>query len=518
MSRSRAMRRIRQAIRRQIEETQPDHPMVSRRQVLKVTGLALGGALLGGRLRASSFIGSAAPRIGIVGAGIAGLVAALTLQDAGVPCTVYEASGRIGGRMYSNHAFWGDGQTSEWCGEFIDSVDVTMRSLAARFGLTLADVNAAEPDASQDTNYFLGGYYTEPELAHDTRHITPILAAQNKAIGNLATYNHYTKTGYYFDNLSAYDWIENYVPGGHGSRLGEYLDVAVATENGLDTSLQSSLNLIFPLDSDERFHIQNGNQQLPAAIAASLPKGTVRLGCRLSAVATDGDAQVTLTFSTASGARSEVFDYVILALPFSVLRGLDFSQAGFDPLKQQAIQQLGYGTNSKLVLQFNDRYWNGKGAWPGLSDGFIQTDLPFQTTWDSSRAEPGPDGLLTDYTGGTPGAAYQPQGPYTTSRSSSVTTGYAQQFLEQLEVVWPGVSSHYTGLATLSYPTGDLNLLGSYSTYKVGQYTQFGGYEKVRQGRIYFAGEHTSYDYQGFMEGGAISGVRAGTEVLAALG
>jgi len=106
MSRSRAMRRIRQAIRRQIEETQPDHTMVSRRQVLKVTGLALGGALLGGRLRASSFIGSAAPRIGIVGAGIAGLVAALTLQDAGVPCTVYEASGRIGGRMYSNHAFW----------------------------------------------------------------------------------------------------------------------------------------------------------------------------------------------------------------------------------------------------------------------------------------------------------------------------------------------------------------------------------------------------------------------------
>jgi len=44
---------------------------------------------------------------------------------------------------------------------------------------------------------------------------------------------------------------------------------------------------------------------------------------------------------------------------------------------------------------------------------------------------------LTDYTGGTPGAAYQPQGPYTTSRSSSVTAGYAQQFLEQLEVVWP---------------------------------------------------------------------------------
>jgi monoamine oxidase len=512
------MRRIRQAINRQIDEIQPDRPLLSRRELLKVTCLALGGALIGGRLRAESIVGSAAPRIGIVGAGIAGLVAALTLQDAGVNCAVYESSGRIGGRMHSNHSFWRNGQTSEWCGEFIDTVDHTMRNLAARFGLTMVDVNAAEPRGSVDTNYFRGGYYTDAELNRDMKRVTPILVEQNQAIGPVAVYNNYTPAGYYFDHLSAYDWIETYVPRGHGSRLGQYLDVATVTENGLDTAQQSALNLIFPLDSDERFHIQNGNQQLPAAIAASLPKGTVRLGCRLSAVATDGDAQVTLTFSTASGARSEVFDYVILALPFSVLRGLDFSQAGFDPLKQQAIQQLGYGTNSKLVLQFNDRYWNGKGAWPGLSDGFIQTDLPFQTTWDSSRAEPGPDGLLTDYTGGTPGAAYQPQGPYTTSRSSSVTAGYAQQFLEQLEVVWPGVSSHYTGLATLSYPTGDPNLLGSYSTYKVGQYTQFGGYEKVRQGRIYFAGEHTSYDYQGFMEGGAISGVRAGTEVLAALG
>jgi monoamine oxidase len=241
------------------------------------------------------------------------------------------------------------------------------------------------------------------------------------------------------------------------------------------------------------------------------------LGWRLAAIGADGDGTVTLSFSTASGARSEVFDYVILALPFSVLRGLDYSRAGFDPLKQQAIRQLGYGTNSKLVLQFDARYWNGRGAWPGISDGFIQTDLAFQSAWDSSRAEPGPDGLLTDYTGGGQGASYRPSGPYTTSRGSTITAGYAQQFLDQLNVVWPGVSGHYTGLATLSYPTGDPNLLGSYSTYEVGQYTAFGNYERVPQGRIYFAGEHTSYDFQGFMEGGAQSGVRAAGEVLAAV-
>jgi monoamine oxidase len=503
---------------RQLEEMQPGRALLSRRDALKMSGMALGWALTGGRLRAGTFAGLGGARIAIVGAGIAGLVAALTLQDAGVGCEVYEASGRIGGRMHSNNTFWGDGQTSEWCGEFIDTVDRHVRGLAKRFGLTLVDVNAAEPAGSVDTNYFLGGYYTDAELAHDMKQVTPILAEQNRAIGPIAVYNSYTSTGYYFDHLSAYDWIEMYVPGGHGSQLGRYLDVGIVTENGLGSRQQSSLNLIFPLDSDERFHIRNGNEQLPAAIAAALPRGTVHMGWRMSAIAADGEKKVTVTFSTAGGVRTEMFDHVILALPFSVLRELDFSRAGFDALKEQAIRQLGYGTNSKLVLQFDDRYWNGRGAWPGIGDGFIQTDLPFQSTWDSSRAEPRPDGLLTNYTGGKNGASYRPTGPYTTSRASSVTAGYARQFLEQLEVVWPGIGGHYTGLATLSYPTGDPNLRGSYSTYKVGQYTGFAGYEKVPQGRTYFAGEHTSYNFQGFMEGGAESGVRAAREVLTALG
>jgi monoamine oxidase len=519
MSRSRAMRRIRQAVDRQIERTQPGEQMYSRRSLLKATSLALGGVLVTGKLRAQPLLKAAAPRIGIVGAGIGGLAAALKLQDAGVPCEVYESSLRIGGRMHSNSRFWADGQTSEWCGEFIDTIDHTIRNLAARFGLQLVDVNAADPAHSQDTNFFLGGYYTDAELAADMYVITPILREQNQAIGPLATYNTFTEAGYYFDNLSAYDWIENYVPGGHTSRLGQYLDVATVTENGLDTTQQSSLNLIFPLYSDERFHIQNGNEQLPLAIAASLPKGTIRTGWRLTAVAADrgNGSPVTLTFSTAAGVRAETFDDVILALPFSVLRTLDIREAGFDPLKIQAINQLGYGTNSKLMLQFDSRYWNGRGAWPGIGDGFVETDLQFQSTWDSSRAEPGRDGLLTNYTGGAPGASFRPQGPYTTSRGSGLTAGYAQQFLDQLEIVWPGIGSRYTGLAALSYPTGDPNLLGSYSTYKVGQYTQFGNYEKVRQGCVFFAGEHTSYDFQGFMEGGARSGQRAAREVLAAL-
>lgn len=525
MSRGRSMRRIWRTLRRQLAAAEPGRVLITRRQMLTTSGLAAGGFLLGGRsfsgvasalTSGQSWRGAAPPRIGIVGAGIAGVTAALILQDHGLPSSIYEASRRIGGRMHSNRSFWQDGQTSEWCGEFIDSDHVLIRSLARRFGLTLSDVVAAEPSNSQDTNYF-GGYYTDEELAHDMQAVTPVLAQQNQAVGPVVLYNRYNSAGYFFDHLSAYDWIEAYVPGAHGSRLGQYLDVAAVTEEGLNTSEQSSLNLIFPLHSDERYHIAHGNQQLPLLISRSLSTGAINLGWRMTTVVANSDQTVTLTFETPSGEQSASFDYVILALPFSVLRGLDFSRAQFDALKQTAINELGYGTNSKLILQFDDRYWNGRGAWTGVGDGFIQTDLPFQSTWDSSRAETGPDGLLTDYTGGTPGAAYQPTAPYTTSKGSPLTASYASQFLAQLEIVWPGVSAHYNGRAALSYPTGDPNLLGSYSSYKVGQYTLFAGYEPLPQNRIHFAGEHTCYNFQGFMEGGAESGLRAANEIIAAV-
>ena len=515
MSRCRARRRIWGVLQGKVAQSHGDR-LLTRRDLMKSSALALGGLLMSVP-RGPAWSRAGEPRIGIVGAGIAGLTAALTLQDHGLSCTIFESSGRIGGRMHSNDTYWQHGQTSEWCGEFIDSDHVTIRHLAKRFGLSLSDVVAAEPADSQDTNYFLGGYYPDSDLRRDLEQIAPILLEQNRQIGPVVTYDRYTSAGYYFDHVSAYDWIQTYVPGGHLSRLGQYLDIATVTENGLNTSSQSSLNLIFPLDSDERYHIQGGNQQLPTRIAQSLPSGAIRRFWRLSSVVSNADHTVSLSFDTGSGTQLATFDYVILALPFCVLRQLDTSQAGFDALKQMAIQRLGYGTNSKLVLQFDDRYWNGRGAWPGIGDGFIQTDLPFQSTWDSSRAEPGREGLLTDYTGGTEGAAYQPPAPYTTNKSSVLTARYAQAFLEQLEIVWPGVSARYNGLATLSYPTGDPNLLGSYSTYKVGQYTGFAGYERLPQGRIHFAGEHTSYVFQGFMEGGAESGVSAATEILTAV-
>jgi monoamine oxidase len=495
----------------------------TRRELLRRGGIGGAGLVLAGSLGTAAARASraSAPRIAIVGGGIAGLTAALTLQDKGVASTVFESSSRIGGRMHSDRSgYWDNGQVSEFCGELIDTGHKTIRTLAKRFGLATVDLHAAEPAGSEDTNWFLGGYYPVDEADGDFHTITKALAADLKAAGYPTTYNSSTAAGRALDRMSIYDWIESRVPGGHTSRLGGLLDVAYNIEYGAETTDQSSLNLVYLLgyqpnssgfsvfgQSDERFHIAGGNERLPEAIAATLPD--VRTGRRMTAVAANADGTVTLTFQ--DGAR-QTFERVILALPFAVLRTLDYSRAGFDYLKKTAITELGASKNAKLQLQFTSRYWNTQGPW-GLSNGSLFSDLGLQSGWDVTRGQSGATGILVDYAGGDVAGAFTPTQPYSTADDSKVR-GYARTALRKFETLYPGITGKWNGKATLSTPFRDPDLNCAYSYWKVGQYASFAGYEKVRQGSIHFAGEHCSQDFQGYMEGGASEGVRAAKEVL----
>ena len=122
---------------------------------------------------------------------------------------------------------------------------------------------------------------------------------------------------------------------------------------------------------------------------------------------------------------------------------------------------------------------------------------------------------MVDYTGGgVPLASFNgnPNDPQVVQR-------FARTFLSQIEPVFPGITSLWNGRATLSVPLNDPNLLGSYSYWKVGQYTLFSGYEGARQpdittGKCHFAGEHCSINFQGFMEGAAEEGARAAGEII----
>src|SRR5712692_2593265 len=184
-------------------------------------------------------------QIAVVGAGIAGLNAALTLQDAGLSCTIYEASHRIGGRMHSDAMTWADGMVSEWCGEFIDADHETMHQLIKRFGLRTIDLGGGRTDRIRSVMYFCNRYYRAEELAEDFQAFAPLLQQQFQAAGFPTTYAHFTPEGVRLDHLSVHEWIEQYVQGGHSRPLGRLLDAGCTGFYGLDSGEQSALNLVY---------------------------------------------------------------------------------------------------------------------------------------------------------------------------------------------------------------------------------------------------------------------------------
>jgi monoamine oxidase len=505
---------------------------LSRREFLAGTAALGAGAALGSRLAFPSPAKAAASRIAIVGGGIAGLTAALTLADKRVASTVYESSlERVGGRMFTDRSgYWGDGQITEWAGELIDTGHKTVQFLAQRFKLKLVDLLGAEPNGSEPTYFFDGAYYPKAQADTDFQPVHQALQRDVSAASYPTTFDINTPAGIELDNTSIYDWIETRVPGGHGSPFGQLLDVAYNIEFGAETTDQSSLNLIYLLGynaspgnfsmfggSDERYHIKVGNQALPDKIRDALPAGSVRMGWRMTSIARARSGAYTLRFETPSGSQSIEADHVILAFHFGVLRQLDYRRAGFDELKTKAIRELGLGHNGKLNVQFGDRYWNTDGPWPAIGNGESYADTGYQNTWDVTRGQAGTQGILVDYTGGSVTDSIASSLPYSRASESSAVAAAATTFLGQLEPVYPGISGRWTGRASLSLPHKDPNYNCSYSFWRVGQCHTIGGYEGVRQGNVHFAGEHTSVDFQGWMEGGAISGVRAAGEVLADL-
>jgi monoamine oxidase len=503
--------------------------MFTRRQYLANIGAAAAGLALSSKVTANALT-QQQPRIAIIGAGVSGLNCALTLADHGLRSTVYEANARIGGRMFSNNGgYWDDKQVTEWCGELIDTNHETIQGLASRFGLALDDLTAAEDPRSEDTYFFDGNYYRRSQAILDFAPVFAAVQADAEAADYPTTYNTSTRAGRKLDEMSVWEWIQKRVPGGHNSKMGQLLDVAYAIEYGADTRKQSSLNLVYLLsgsdedfeifgESDERYHVHGGNELIPRSIAQYLESlGTpVQTGKRLTAIRRRPDGAYRLNFETTGGRNEIVADLVVLTLPFAVLRTLDYGGAGFDALKHKAIEELGRGQNGKLQLQFNSRVWTQGGPW-GRSNGSSYADTGYQITWEPTRGQSGQRGILNDYTGGNVAERMNSKVPFAFGGNPDVQRD-ASRFLKQIYGVFPGLPSLWNGKVTSSLPHLSPSFNCSYSFWRVGQYHTIAGYEAVRQRNVFFAGEHTSIDFQGFMEGAAVEGARAAGEILTQFG
>jgi monoamine oxidase len=491
---------------------------VSRRELLRraaIVGAGAAAATAWPRLPAAR--GAAAPRIAVVGGGLAGLTCAYRLKQAGYATTLYEASNRLGGRCWTIRGAFSEGQIAEHGGELIDQGHTNIRQLTQELGLRLDNLLAAQPNGTEDALYFDGAAYPVVDATADLKDIWQQIHSDVSAASYPTQYNLSTARGRELDKMSILDWINRNVPAsrrgydsgpGIRSKLGQLLDVAYNIEYGAESNVQSSLNMLYLLGysgqgnlrifgpSNEKYHVAGGNDQITTKLGAALGNA-IQLNKELTAIARNADGSYRLDFR---GARTGVVaDRVVLALPFSMLKSVDYKRADFGTLKDTAIRELGMGTNSKLHVQFGERYWYGLDH-----NGNSYSDTGYQSTWEVTRAQPGSAGILVDYTGGDVGATF----------GTGTPDERARQFLAQIEPALPGISSKYNGRATVDFWPAQPWAKGSYSYWKVGQYTRFSGVEGEQRAKCHFCGEHTSVDFQGYLQGGVETGERAAGEIL----
>lgn len=478
----------------------------SRRTFLKASAAA--GALMAAPDLFTAFAqeGSSRPRTGIVGAGVAGLNCAYKLRKAGVPVKVFEAAGRTGGRMLTAKDIMAPGLTTEMGGEFIDSGHEEMLALIREFKLGMWDFETLS-GVKDEAFFFNGTHRTEAQVVREFIPLAEKIAADADSLGEEVSYRDHgngqkldrTSIAEYLDVIGARGWIR------------DLLEVAYVTEYGLEADEQSSLNLIMLIgtdtesgfeafgESDERFTVKGGNQRVVDELAKRLD-GAIEMRHRLTAITAKGRGYV-LTFEAGGKAVDYTFDSVVLTIPFTMLREVDI-RVPLPAVKRRAIAEIGYGTNAKVLAGFSRRRWRALGY-----GGNTLTDEPFQLCWDNAALQPGTAGGITFYSGGSRGV----------DAGRGTARDALQRYLPGFEKAYPGSRALLNGkVSRFHWPTNPF-VKGAYSCYKPGQWTTIGGAEGESVGNLHFAGEHTSVDFQGYMNGGAQSGADAAKAVLASM-
>lgn len=497
---------------------------ISRRQFLLRAGAAGATLALGTISGFPPRIAQAAPpssslSVGIVGAGLAGLACADTLKTRGIRASLYDADTRAGGRCWSLRGYF-PGQVAERGGELIDNLHKTMLGYAKRFGLALEDVNKQPGEVFY---HFLGQRYSEPAIVAEFRDFISVMRIDLNRLSAEVTADSHTADDVMLDRTNLLAYLDGH--NGAGVPAGPLAKAAIVAayeaEYGLTASEQSCLNFLLFIHadrrstftpfgaSDERYHLVDGNDRIVEGLTREL-SGQFTYDTRLVRVHRTSDGRMELTFQ--SGARTVVkrHDVAVLAIPFTLLREVDLDPGLAIPANQlAAIRELGYGTNAKMMIGFSSRPWRALG-----SNGTAYADLEqVQTTWETNPSRgTGTRGVLTDYSSGTRGAGLNPRAVQTE----------AQRFLSDLNTIYPGTLGTATlvrgqYLAHLEHWPSNPLAKGSYTCYKPGQFTTIAGLEGKPVDNLFFAGEHTNsfYEWQGFMEGAALSGIAAARSILA---
>jgi monoamine oxidase len=446
-------------------------------------------------------------RVVVIGAGIAGLVAAYELDRAGHEPVVLEANQRVGGRVHTLRGF-APGLYGEAGAMRIPRVHDLTLGYCDRFGLKLRPFVMGNPKALV---YVAGQRMTAEEADADPGRLTFDLegpevgrsfgAMWDDAVADLRALLEADEDAGWeqilreYDQFSLREFLESR---GWSEGAIEMYGVMNFVESDLDNSVIEEFRESLGKNFEDMQEIVGGMDLLPAAFYAPI-RERVRFGAEVLGIGQDADG-VTVSYRTLAGRFTERGDYAIVTLPFSVLRHVEVTPR-FSREKQRAVRQLNYSESTKILFQVRNRFWETE---DGIVGGTTATDLPIRRmVYPSHPSDDGGDRavLLASYTWSQDATRWAAMDPETR----------LEQALDDVAQIHPSVRDAFEGGASHAWST-DPYAAGAFALFAPGQQTQLQADIVQPEGRVHFAGEHCSL-HHAWIQGALESGIRAAREI-----
>ncbi len=426
----------------------------------------------------------------VIGAGLAGLTAARDLEADGASVMIIEARDRVGGRVHTVRGIFESDQHGEAGADLIEGEQTLALKLAKEVGLEPRRILRAGfsyygPDSSGRNRAWKRPVIWE-ELA---KRLRPEIDAY-KAAGERWDSGVACALG----PVSVAQWLR-------AQKADVSFDIGVRAMRGFFLADPEDLSLLPMVDQfaqggapgeGEIYRIPGGNDLLPMRLADRL-RAPILLRALVQSITQKGET-VTVRVREHSGHQEFTADFVVAAVPATTLQRIKMTPA-LPSQQRKAISGLHYGPATRVLLQFERPFWRTR-----LKHRAFGTALPIGAVWDASEHQPGKQGMLMLLAGGRGSIECREilrrEGP--------------DGVVDRLR--WMGKPAALQALWHTSWEDDPL-AGGGYAIFSPDFDPQLRDWLRRPAGRVMFAGEHTSIDWEGYMNGAIDSGVRAAAEI-----